>query len=148
MSLEANKALSRRIWDQVFNERNLAVADELIAEDAVNHEGTPPGIPERGPDNLRGVVTMLVTAFPDLHTAIDQVIAEDDKVVLQITSSGTHQGAFMGIPPTGRRFALRAVHILRIQDGKVAEHWAVRDDLGMLRQLGVAPMPAAGPVRS
>jgi steroid delta-isomerase-like uncharacterized protein len=148
MSLEANKTLARRIWAEVFNDRNLALADELVAQDGVNHEATPPGIPERGPDNLRGVVVMLAGAFPDMHMAVDQVIAEDDKVVLQTTFSGTHRGSFMGMAPTGRRFAQRQVHIVRIQDGKIVEHWAVRDDLGMLQQLGVAPPPPTASARS
>jgi len=70
-------------------------------------------------------VTWLSGAFPDMHMAIDDVVAEDDKVVLQTTMSGTHQGPFWGIPPTGRRFAQRHVHVLRIVDGKVVEHWDV-----------------------
>ena len=74
--------------------------------------------------------------------AIDDVVAEGDKVVLQTTMSGTHEGPFWGIPPTGRRFAQRHVHVLRIVAGKVVEHAAVRDDLGFLQQLGAAPVPA------
>ena len=141
MSLEANKALARRIWDEVFNERNLALADELIAPDAVNHEA-PPGVPNRGPESLKAAVTWLSAAFPDLHMAVDDVLAEGDKVVVQTTLSATHEGPFLGIAQTGRRFAQRQVHVLRIADGKVVEHWAVRDDLAMLQQLGVAPVPA------
>jgi predicted ester cyclase len=91
-------------------------------------------------------VTWLSAAFPDMHMAVDDVLAEGDKVVLQTTMSGTHQGPFMGITPTGRRFAQRQVHFLRIVDGKAVEHWAVRDDLGFMQQLGAAPAPA--PVRA
>jgi steroid delta-isomerase-like uncharacterized protein len=145
MSLDANKTLARRIWDDVFNNRNLGVADELVAPDAVNHEAGP-GAPSRGPESLKAAVTWLSTAFPDMHMAIDDVLAEGDKVVLQTTMSGTHQGTFMGIAPTGRRFAQRQVHFLRIKDGKAVEHWAVRDDLGFLQQLGAAPAPANAPV--
>jgi steroid delta-isomerase-like uncharacterized protein len=144
MSLEANKALARRIWDEVFNDRNLALADELISPDGVNHE-VGPGMPARGPDSLKAAVTWLTAAFPDLHMAIDEVLAEGDKVVLQTTMSGTHRGVFMGIPPTNRRFAHRHVHVVRIPDGSVVEHWAVRDDMAMLQQLGVMPAPAGTP---
>jgi steroid delta-isomerase-like uncharacterized protein len=143
MSLDANKNLARRIWAEVFNDRNLALADELVAPDAVNHEAGP-GAPTRGPESLTAAVTWLSAAFPDMHMAIDDVLAEGDKVVLQTTMSGTHQGPFMGIAPTGRRFAQRQVHFLRIVDGKAVEHWAVRDDLGFMQQLGAAPVPAPG----
>jgi predicted ester cyclase len=138
MSLDANKSLARRIWDDVFNGRNLDVADELIAPEAVNHEAGP-GASSRGPESLKAAVTWLSAAFPDVHMAIDDIVAEGDKVVLQTTMSGTHQGSFMGIEPTGRRFAQRQVHILRMQAGKAVAHWAVRDDLGFMQQLGASP---------
>ena len=144
MSLEANEALARRIFEEVFNNRNPALADELIAQDGINHEA-PPGVPARGPESLKAAVTWLAAAFPDLRMAIDEMIAEGDKVVLQTTFSGTHRGPFMGIAPTGRRFAQRQIHVLRILDGKAVEHWEVRDDLGMLQQLGVVPAPAGLP---
>jgi steroid delta-isomerase-like uncharacterized protein len=144
MSLDANKTLARRIWDDVFNNRNMGVADELVAPEAVNHEAGP-GAPSRGPESLKAAVTWLSAAFPDMHMAIDDVLAEGDKVVLQTTMSGTHRGTFMGIAPTGRRFAQRQVHFLRITDGKAVEHWAVRDDLGFMQQLGAAPAPANAP---
>jgi predicted ester cyclase len=143
MPLEANKALARRIWEDVLNGRNPALADELIAPDAVEHE-TAPGINPRGPEALKAVITMLSTGFPDYHFAIDQVIAEGAMVAARTTFSGTHRGPFMGIPPTGKRVAQRQMHIVRILGGKVVEHWAVRDDLGAFQQLGVIPeMPAA-----
>ena len=142
MSLEANKALARRIWDEVFNNRDLGLADELVAPDAVNHEA-PPGVPNRGPESLKAAVGWLSKAFPDMHMAIDDVVAEGDKVVLQTTMSGTHLGPFWGVEPTGKRFAQRHVHGVRIADGKVVEHWAVRDDLGFLQQLGAAPATAS-----
>ena len=145
MSLDTNKALARRIWEEVFNQRKLDVADELIASQAVNHEAGP-GAPSRGPASLKAAVTWLSAAFPDMHMAIDDLLAEDDRVVVHTTMSGTHQGAFMGIPPTGRRFAQRQVHLLRIKDGKAVEHWAVRDDLGFLQQLGVGPLPSEAPL--
>src|SRR6266545_510169 len=124
MSIEANKTLVRRIWDDVFNARNLALADELVAADGVNHE-VAPGLPNRGPASLTAAVTWLTAAFPDLHVAIDDIIAEDDKVVVQLTMSGTHLGPFMGMAPTGRRFACQQIHVARVRDGQVTDHWAV-----------------------
>ncbi|HEY1297935.1 MAG TPA: ester cyclase [Chloroflexota bacterium] len=142
MSNEMTKAIARRVWEEVFNKRNLALADELLAPEAINHEA-PPGVESRGPEGLKGAVRWLSAAFPDMHMAIDDVIAEGDKVVLLTTMSGTHQAPFWGIPPTGRHFACRHVHVVRIVDGIVVEHWAVRNDLEFLEQLGVMPEPSA-----
>jgi len=139
MSTEANKAFVRRFFEELFNKRHLALAGELMAPEAISH-AAPPGTVD-GPDGIMQVVTMLSSAFPDQHTTIEDVIAEGDKVVVSATFSGTHQGTFLGIPPTGKHFSQRQIHILRITDGKVAEHWAVMDDLAMLRQLGLAPTP-------
>jgi predicted ester cyclase len=121
----------------LHHHRNLALADELVAPDAVNNEAGP-GAPSRGPESLKAAVNWLLAAFPDVHMAIDDVLAEGDKVVLLTTMSGTHLGTFMGIAPTGRRFAQRQVHFLRIKDRQAIEHSAVRDDLGFLQQVGAA----------
>lgn len=84
----------------------------------------------------------LRTAIPDLHYTIEDVIAEGDTVAGRVTMSGTHHGPYMGIPPTGRSFRVAEMHFVRFRDGKGIEHRAVRDDLGMMRQLGVIPAPA------
>jgi len=137
-TLEANKALVRRIWEDIFNRRNLELADKLIAPGSVNHEA-PPGITAEGPEAVRQVVTMLTTAFPDHRIDILDVVAECDKVVMRITFSGTHRGPYMGIAPTGKHFTMELINITRVVNGKAVEHWGVRDDLGMLQQLGVVP---------
>ena len=140
MSIEANKALVRRLYEEVFNKRNLAVADELLTETSLNH-ADPHGAGRVGPESLKGVVQMLTAGFPDFHMTLEDLVAEGDKVVVRITASGTHQGAFMGIPPTGKRFTQQQIHLVRVVDGKVTENWNVRDDLGMMQQLGVIPAP-------
>ena len=140
MSTEENKAQFRRTFEELFNKGNLAVADELVALDFLNHEA-PPGR-DRGPESMREVVTMLRTAFPDLHFTIEELVAEGDTVVGRVTMSGTHLGPFQGMPPTGRSFQQDHMHFVRFRDGKAIEHRAVRDDLGMMRQLGVIPTPA------
>jgi len=140
MSTEANKAIVRRIYEEIFNKRNLALVDELTAPDSINHEA-PPGVAPTGPEGIKQVVQMLTSAFPDHHMTIEDMVAEGDKVVVRTTFSGTHQGAFMGIPPTSKRFSQSQIHIVRVVDGKVTEHQAVRDDLGMMQQLGVIPSP-------
>ena len=137
MTTEDNKQLVQHAFARLFNHGELALADELVSADFLNHEA-PPDAP-RGPAGLRYIVTMLRTAFPDLHYDTEELIAEGDKVVARTTMRGTHLGPYLGIPPTGRRFEQKQIHILRFVDGKAVEHRAVRDDLGMLQQLGVIP---------
>ena len=134
-----NKATVQHLYEQLFNRGNLPVADEVIAPDFINHN-TPPGS-NRGPASMRQLITMLSTAFPDMHYTIEELVAEGDTVVARVTVSGTHRGPFQGIPPTGRSFRQDQMHFIRFRDGKVVEHRAVRDDLGVMRQLGVIPAP-------
>jgi steroid delta-isomerase-like uncharacterized protein len=140
-SKEENKALYRRTFEEVFNQGNLAIVDDLVAPDYLNHE-VPPGMNNRGPDSTRQIVRMLRTAFPDLHFTIEDLVAEGDTVAGRVTMSGTHLGPFQGIPPTGRSFEQAHMHFVRFRDGKAIEHRAVRDDLGMMRQLGLIAAPA------
>jgi predicted ester cyclase len=133
---DENKAVMRRIYEEIFNEGKLELVDELVAPDMGNH--TAPGAP-RGPEPVKGLVAMLHDAFPDHHIAIEDMIAEGDKVVILNTYSGTHEGDFMGIAPTGRRFVQRQVNVMRFAGGKAVEHWGLRDDLGHMQQLGVVP---------
>jgi predicted ester cyclase len=132
---ERNKAGFRRTYEELLNGGELSVADELVAPDFVNHEA-PPG-KDRGPESMRGLATMLRTAFPDLHFTIEDLVAEGDTVAGRVTMSGTHEGPLMGMPPTGHSVRQDQMHIVRFRDGKAIEHWGVRDDLGMMRQLGV-----------
>ncbi len=134
---ERNKAAFRRMYEEGLNRGVLAVADELTAPDFFNHEA-PPGM-NRGPESNRQVITMLRTAFPDLHFKIEALIAEGDIVAGRLTMNGTHEGPLMGMSPTGRPVQQAHMHFVRFRDGKAIEHWGVRDDMGMMRQLGAAP---------
>lgn len=133
MSAEENKAIVRRTWEDLFNKGNLATADELIAASFTNHAA--PGAPP-GPISFKQLVTMYRAAFPDVQFIIEDLLCDGDKVVIRNTFRGTHRGSFMGIAPTGRSIAQEQIHIVRVADGKIAEHWAVRDDLSLMRQLG------------
>ena len=141
MSSEVNKTQYRRTFEEVFNQGNLALVDELVAPDFLNHE-VPPGMNNRGPESTRQVVRMLRTAFPDLHVVIEELVAEGDTVAGRVTMRGTHLGPFQGIAPTGRSFEQAQMHFVRFRDGKAIEHRAVRDDLGMMQQLGLMAAPA------
>lgn len=145
MSIEENKAIVRRIYDELWNERNLAVADEVIAENGVNYDTQLTAMPA-GPEEMKQTVRMVTEAFPDNHHTVEEMIAEGEHVVAHVTLTGTHEGEFMGIPPTGRRIEVNEIHIYRLAGGKAVEHRVGRDDLGAMRQLGVIPdsVPAPG----
>jgi predicted ester cyclase len=134
---ERNKAVFRRVYEEGLNRGDLAVADELIDPEFLDREAHPGG--NRGPESLRQLITMLRTAFPDLHFAIEDLIAEGDTVAGRLTMNGTHTGPLMGMPPTGRKVQQASMHFVRLRDGKAIEHWGVRDDMGMMRQIGLMP---------
>ncbi len=122
MSEAENKALAYRYVEEVFNQGNLAVIDELIDPAFVEHNpfpGQKPGI-----EGEKEAVAMARAAFPDLHTTIEDIIAEDDKMVIRLAARGTQRGEFMGNPATGGEVNTTEIHILRIANGKAVEHWS------------------------
>ena len=140
MSLEENKACVRQLYEKVFNRKNLAAIDDYFAADVIDHS-LPPGVPG-GSEGVKLTIGMFVGAFPDMHLTVEDLIAEGDMVVARWTLRGTHQGASLGMPPTGKQFAMPGVSIVRLSDGKSVEQWVVHDQLGMLQQLGLIPAPA------
>jgi predicted ester cyclase len=142
MSIEQNKAISRRIPLEVFNEGRIDVIDEIVAPDIKEHGELPPGIPA-GRDGLRAVASALRKGFPDIKYRIDLQVAEGDFVAGYTTVSGTHKGEVFGMPATGKHAEWAETHIVKIVNGKITEHWGIVDQLGMLRQLGLAPTPQA-----
>ena len=138
MSVEDNKALTRRFYDEAINQGNLDLIDELVSEDFVEHEEFP-GLPTTGPEAPKAALGMFLAAFPDLQITADELIAEGDKVVVRATMSGTHQGEFMGMPATNKTFAVKAIDIIEIRDGKATAHWGMTDQVAMMEQLGLAP---------
>lgn len=135
---EQNKGLVRRAVEEVWNLGNYAVVDELVASDIVIHASTPDA-EVHGPEGVKQFYTALRKAFPDIHFAIEDQIAEGDRVVTRWTARGTHRGEFNGIPPTGKRGAITGIDIDRIAGGKVVECWPQVDELSLLQQLGVIP---------
>jgi steroid delta-isomerase-like uncharacterized protein len=140
MSTEDNKALVRRFYDEVFNNKNMAGVDAFVAPNVIDHS-LPPGAPGEI-EGVRQTITMFLTAFPDLYLALEDIIAEGDKVVVRWTMRGTHQGASLGMPPTGKQFTLPGISLVRLDGGMAAETWVSFDQLVMLQQLGLAPAPA------
>lgn len=138
MSAEENKVIVRRFVDEVQNRHDIGVLDELCSPDFIDHSGISisPTL-----DGTKQFFTMMFTAFPNIRATIHDQVAEGDKVVTRKTFHGTHQGEFLGIPPTGKHIALDVIDIFRIAGGKITEHWAVADMLGLMQQLGVVSAP-------
>jgi steroid delta-isomerase-like uncharacterized protein len=138
MSTEENKALARRVFDEVLNGRSLDLLDELAASDYIEHNPLPGQ--RSGIDGIRDRYTMVMGAF-DAHFTVEDVIAEADRVVLRWTQSGRHVGEIFGMPATGASFRIPGIEIWRVEDSKLAEHWDVVDIFGQLQQLGLLPQP-------
>jgi steroid delta-isomerase-like uncharacterized protein len=142
MSTESNKVLARRVFEEVLNGHNLDLLEEVAVPDYIEHNPLPGQ--GTGIDGIRDRYSMLFNAF-DFHFDVDDVIAEGDKVVLRWTHTGTHIGAFLGMPPTGRSYRTTGIEIWRVEGGKLAEHWDVVDVFGQLMQLGLIPQPSGAP---
>ena len=140
MSSEQNKVLLQRLYNEVFNNGNLAVIDELIAPEAITHEESPVG--NAGREAVRFLANTFHTAFRDFHVTPEDMIAEGDKVVARATFTGTHKGELMGIPPTGQAVRVNLIDFVRFANGQMVEHWAITDNMSLMEQLGV--MPAEG----
>lgn len=137
MSKEMNKATIHRWAEEVLNQGQLDAIEELFAPEYADHTN-PPDFPP-GREGHEQVIALYHVAFPDFHYAVEYTVAEGDLVVVRGTYQGTHRGAFFGIPPTGRQITTTGMHLFRLANGKIAEHWCNNDDLGVMRQLGVMP---------
>ncbi len=136
MSIEENKDLVRRYFEEIDRRGDVSVVDEFVSPDFVDHAAAPGCTPDLA--GYKTAFEMFRTGSPGTHT-IDDIIAEGDKVVVRITGQGTHAGDLFGIPPTNREFTATAITILRIAGGKIVERWVEIDMLGCLQQLGVIP---------
>jgi predicted ester cyclase len=143
MTTETTRMIER-IPLEVLNNGNFGLLDEIVSTDFVDHYAQPGVPPTR--EGLKQSVTALKTAFPDLHYTIDDAIESGDKIVHRLTASGTMKGDFMGIPATGKRATWTEIHIGKVANGRLTEHWGLVDQLGMLVQLGVVPAPGRVPV--
>ena len=139
MSVEENKAIARRVIEEVHNQGNFALWDSLLAPGYVNHN-LPPG---RSAAKRQQMITMYRAAFPDQVTTVDGLIAEGDRVVVRWTQHAVHAGTlvtpFGQLAPTGKHLTVTGMIIFRIVDGKITDEWEEWDTLGMLQQLGVVP---------
>ena len=138
------KTMVERIPLEVLNNGNFGLLDELVSTDFVDRSAQPGVPPTR--EGFKQSTIALKKAFPDLHYTIDDSLETGDRIVHRLTASGTMKGDFMGIPATGKRATWTEIHIGRVANGRLAEHWGIVDQLGMLVQLGVVPAPGRVPV--
>ena len=136
MSTDQNKQIVRRFVDEIFVQSRAETVDELLADDFVGHTWPSTGKPK---DDLKAAIGMARGALADVRFTIDDLIAEADRVAARITTSARQVGAFMKIPPSGKRYEIEEIHVFRIRDGKVAEHWHQFDQMGLMQQLGAMP---------
>lgn len=138
-----NRAVVERFIEDVYNLKQVDVVDELVAP---THESNDPALPGiRGPEDVRLVAQMFQETFPDWHESIEDLVVDGDRVAVRLLASGTHQGFFLDIPPTGRRVTIGGMVIYRLRQGQIVEHWAMFDTYGLIRQLGAMPALESAP---
>jgi predicted ester cyclase len=137
---EANKATVRRLVEEIQNRHDLGQMDAFFAPNFINHlEDSDTASELTAVERAKIVFREMFAAFPDLHVTIQDQLAEGEKVVTHKLFQGTHQGVFMGVAPTGKQIAFTVIDILRLDQGKVVEHWAIQDRLALMQQLGMLP---------
>jgi steroid delta-isomerase-like uncharacterized protein len=137
---EMNKARTRSFYDEVFNTGKVELADQYIAAGAIDHEVMPgQSDPQPALANFKAFMAEFRTAFPDMKVQVMDLIAENDKVVARLRLTGTNKGPFMGQPATGKSVSFEFIDILRIENGKMVEHWGIADHAALMAQLAPAP---------
>jgi steroid delta-isomerase-like uncharacterized protein len=134
--------LIQEFYDEMFTKGNLDKIDELVTDDVVDHEEGMPGQPE-GKEGVRFFVNAMRGAFSDLKATCDVTLDSGDLACARVTITGKHTGEFMGVPASDKSVEIESIDIIRIEDGKCAEHWGVTDIMGLMQQLGAIPEPAA-----
>jgi predicted ester cyclase len=138
MSTEQNKTMMRRFLEEGLRDGNLDLMDEVFAPDFVNHHAGS----GKTRDDLKQYLQALLDGVPNLEFSIEHLVAEDDIVVIHARGRGTLEREWLGIQPTGKRFEIESVTIVRIANGQVVERWYSFDGLDLMRQLGLLPTPA------
>ena len=135
---ESNKAIVRRLFEEVWNKGNLQVAGELFGPSYAHHDPSTPDV-GRGPESERKRVTLYRNAFQDLRLTVEELFSEGETVVARWSCRGTHTGELNGIAPTGKQISINGISIVRFAGGKMVEGWVNWDALGLMQQLGAVP---------
>lgn len=147
MGIEENKAVVRRVVEQVWTRGDLAAVDQLYAEDYVSHQHGHVRGPRDvcGREDVKRFVQEFRSAFPDFRDSIEEQLADGDKVITRFVSMGTQRGPFGDLPPTNKPVRWEGIEIDRIVEGRIAESWVSWDMMGLMQQLGAEPTVARGP---
>lgn len=133
--------LINRFYDETIGNGNLDLIDELTADEFVDHEEGFPGQPE-GKEGIKFFVTTMREAFPDIKATVGETLEDGDLASARVTLRGTHKGEFMGVPASDKSVEIETIDIIRVADGKCAEHWGVTDNMSLMQQIGAVPAPA------
>lgn len=136
------KQLINRFVEELWNERRLEVADAIFAKDCVTHQlhsGVPVDAVPRGPEAIKEHIAGWIASFPDLRFNLEQMLSEGDRVATQLLMEGTHRGAWLGIPASGKKLQIRMFTVHRVLQNKIVEDWVLVEALGIFQQLGVVP---------
>ena len=145
MSEEQSKAVVSRFYNELWNERNLNVADEIFAADCVTHQlqsGAETVAVARNPEAVKHHVEEWLVGFPDLRFTVEQMLVEGERVMTQSVMRGTHTGVWLGIAPTNKEVSVRLSVIHRVANGKIVEDWVLVEALGFFQQFGLVPSTA------
>jgi steroid delta-isomerase-like uncharacterized protein len=138
---DENKEVVRRFFAEVINAGRTDRADTFVTADYIEHQQLPGAEGRQGIEIAKAFLSMMRAAFPDFRFDIEDLVAEGDKVVARLTVSGTQHGAMLGLTPTGKHICTSGIEEFRFAGDRIAELWATFDTLGMLRQLGLRPVP-------
>lgn len=133
MSIDTNKEIVRAFVQRVFEDLDTSAVDELVADDFVSHSWQATSGSAK--DSLRDATRRMSSALSDISFTVDDLIAEEDRVAARLTARATQTGEFMGMPPSGRSYEIGEIHIFRLRDGKIVEHWLQMDAMGLMKQL-------------
>ena len=133
---EQNKAVFEKLMS-ALNAKDMATMESLIADDFVDNDAMPGMAPGR--QGMIDMMGMFVGAFPDLNVVVEHWVAEGDLVAGVMTTNGTQTEEFMGMPASGKKFSIREMHMVRVVNGKMAEHWGLSNEMSMMQQLGLMP---------
>lgn len=139
-TVDDNKAIIGRFIDEIFVRGRTESVDELLADDFVGHTWPSTGDPRA---DLKAAVGRISKGLSDPRFLVEDMIGEGDQVAVRLTAEATQTGELMGMPASGKRYSIGEIHIFRLRDGKVVEHWHQFDQMKMMRQLGAMPGPAA-----
>jgi steroid delta-isomerase-like uncharacterized protein len=139
--MAGNVELIQAFYDEMLVKGNLDRLDDLVTDDVIDHQEGLPGQPE-GKDGVIFFVNAMRSAFSDLKGTVGESLESGDRACAQVTITGRHTGEFMGVPATDKSFEIETIDIIRVEDGKCAEHWGVTDTMSLMQQIGAVPAPA------